>query len=86
MATNTPSLDDAREAWRAADTRAAFWREHHAEFLEKYPERYVAVCGDAVVAADGDLNKLLDILKARGFDPRRVWVRFITADVRRVMP
>ena len=36
--------------------------------------------------ADSDLNKLLSTLKIKGIDPRSVWVQFITADVRRVMP
>lgn len=84
MATDTPRLEDAQVALEDAEARAAFWKEHHSEFLERYPEQFVAVSNGVVVAADSDMDKLLRILKSRGFDPRRVWVRFITADVRRV--
>ena len=86
MNSTPPSLEGAHEALKAAEQRSAFWHEHYREFLERYPEQFVAVSEGSVVAADSDLHKLQSILKSRGFDPRRVWVRFITTDVRRVTP
>lgn len=86
MGPTTPSLEGAHAALEAAESRATFWQEHQREFLERYPEQFVAVSEGSVVAADSDLDKLLGILRSRGLDPRRVWVRFITPDVRRVTP
>lgn len=81
-----PSLEGAQAALDAAERRASFWHEHHGEFLERYPEQFVAVSEGQVVAADSDLDKLLGILQSSGVDPRQVWLELITADVRRVIP
>jgi len=80
----TPSFENARAALHEAERRAAFWQEHHDEFLARYPEQFVAVKDGTVEAADSDMDKLLGILRNRQIDPRDVWVKFITADVRRI--
>jgi hypothetical protein len=82
---SSPSLDSAHEAWAAAEREDAFWREHYAQILEQYPEQFVAVQNGMVVAADSDLQQLLRILEKKRVDRRQVWVRFMTADARRVM-
>ena len=86
MGASTPSLEGAQRARAAAEAEDAFWREHYGQYLEQYPDQFVAVSGGAVVATDSDLQHLLRILDKKGLDPRRVWVRFMTADPRRVMP
>jgi uncharacterized protein YifE (UPF0438 family) len=83
---STPSLDSAHEAWGAAEKEDAFWRKHHAQLLEQYPEQFVAVESGTVVATDSDLQQLLRILEKKQLDRQQVWVRFMTADARRVMP
>ena len=83
---STPSLKGAREAWAAADQEDAFWREHYRQFLDQYPEQFVAVHNGQVVATDSDLRQLIRILEKKRLDRRQVWVRFMTADPRRVMP
>ena len=85
MGPATPSLDGADEAWAAAEEEDTFWHEHYGQYLEQYPDQFVAVSDGAVVATDSDLQQLLRILRKKGLDPRRVWVRFMTADPRRVM-
>ena len=80
----TPSFESARAALQEAERRTAFWQDHHRELLERYPEQFVAVRDGIVEAADSDMDKLLGILKNRRIDPREVWVKFITADVRHV--
>ena len=86
VAASIPNVEAASKAWEEAGARALFWRENYQDFLEKYPEQFVAVADGEVVAADSDLDKLLGILKSRGFEPQRVWIQFITANARRVMP
>ena len=81
----TPSLGGAHDAWEAAEVEEAFWREHHGQYLEQYPDQFVAVSEGEVVATDSNLQQLMRILEARRLDPRRVWVRFVTADPRRLM-
>ena len=85
VAASNPSLDGARDAWEAAELEDAFWREHYGQYLEQYPDQFVAVSEGEVVATDSDLQQLMRILEAKRLDARRVWVRFMTTDPRRVM-
>ena len=81
---STPGLESARDALAAAETQQAYWAAHYAEFLQRYPEQFVAVHDGAVVATSPDLAQLLRALERRGLEPRRVWVRLITADAHRL--
>ena len=85
MNVTVPSLEGAQEALDAAERREAFWHAHHKEFLERYPEQFVAVADGQVVAADEDLDALLDTLQKKDLAPTQVWLKFITADVRRLL-
>lgn len=85
MNVTVPSLEGAQEALDAAERRVAFWHAHHGEYLARYPEQFVAVADGKVVAADGNLDTLLDILQSEGLAPTQVWLKFITAHVRRLM-
>jgi hypothetical protein len=82
---NTPSLEEAQEAWEAAEREQDFWRHHYAELLQQYPDQFVAVRDGAVVAANPDLRLLLESLKHQGIEPTAVWVRFLATDPRRLM-
>ena len=84
--TTTPEIEGLHKAWEAAEVEEAFWREHYGQFLEQYPDQFVAVHDGDIVATSPDLQQLLRSLDERRLEPRQVWVRFVTADVRRVMP
>jgi hypothetical protein len=87
-ATNVPSLDSpaAQAAWEAAEAERRFWETHYAEYLERYPEQFVAVKDGAVVAASPDFMKLLQLLEQRGLTPTEVWVRLFSTDPHRLTP
>ncbi len=84
--TATSGIEGVHEAWQAAEAEDAFWREHYSRLLEQFPDQFVAVHDGRVVATSTDLQDILRALDERGLDPRKVWVRFVTADARRVMP
>lgn len=69
----------ADAAWRRADQEEAYWNEHAAEFQLHYPDQYVAVRDDAVVATAPDLARLVDALQDRGLQPVDVWLRYFSA-------
>jgi len=85
MATNIPGLEEAREAWNAAEAEQDFWREHYAQLLQQYPDRFVAVRAGEVIAANPELQGLLESLTHQGIEPTQVWVRFLATDPRRLM-
>lgn len=85
MATTTPRLEDSRAAWDEARDRESFWHEHYAEFLQRYPDHFVAVRDGQVLAWSRDHDDLMRQLNGLGLGPTDVWVRFITADPRRLM-
>ena len=82
--TTTPDIKGFHRAWEAAEVEDAFWRDHYSRFLEQFPDQFVAVHDSQVVATSPDLQELLRQLDGRRLEPRQVWVRFVTADVRRV--
>ena len=69
-----PSKDDP--AWQDAEREHAFWQERADEFLQKYPDQFVAVRDGEVVAVAYDIRDLLAMLRARGMEPTEVWFRF----------
>jgi hypothetical protein len=85
MATTAPGPETLRDAWREAEAEQAYWRDHHDEFLAKFPDQFVVVHGGQVVATDADLQQVILALQAKGLDPRHVWLRFMTSDPRRLL-
>ena len=84
--TTTPAIQGLHKAWEAAEAEDTFWREHYSRLLVQYPDQFVAVRDGHVVATSTDLQQLLRSLDERRLEPQQVWARFVTADVRRVMP
>ncbi len=80
-----PSLDKAATAWKEADREQAFWEQHYGEYLERYPEQFVAVHDGVVVGTGVDLPLLVRILEEKGYDLRTVWLRFIATGAHRVL-
>jgi hypothetical protein len=76
-----PSPESARRSWAAAEAEDAFWRDHYPAYLKAYPDLFVAASKDhgRVVAADSDLLRLVGLVRGRGLDMQRVWVRFMAA-------
>jgi hypothetical protein len=85
MTATIPSLQDAQEAWEAAEAEQHYWREHYADLLRQYPDQFVAIRDGTVVARNPDLQQLLQSLKHQGIAPTQVWVRFLATDPRRLM-
>ncbi len=84
MIANVPSLEEAEENWDEAERELRFWRDHYGELLHQYPDQFVAVQDDTVVATNPDLDQLLDSLEHQGIEPTKVWVRFLATDPRRL--
>lgn len=80
-----PSMEGIHEAWAAAEVEGAFWNEHYRHFLDRYPEQFVAVHDDAVVATAPSLQQLLHALDEKELGRRQVWVKLVTAEPRRLM-
>jgi hypothetical protein len=80
-----PPLDraDLKQEERAREQR--FWAEHFARLVQAYPDQFVAVHDNHVVAARPDLLQLLDAFAAKGLSREDVWVKFLTTNPRRVL-
>jgi hypothetical protein len=72
-----PPLEQADEARREAEAKDAFFQEHWQEFLQKYPDHFVAVLDEQVIAHAPDLVELIDVLEKRGLKPTDIWMRFV---------
>lgn len=72
-----PPLEQADDARRRWEIEQEYWREHWGELLQKYPDQFVAVLDDQVIAHDPDLVELIGILEKRGLKSTDVWMRFV---------
>lgn len=74
-----PARDELEALWQEAEVERAFWQEHQQEFVERYPDRFVAVRNGAVVATAATLMDLVHLLEEQALKPTDVWVHFIAA-------
>jgi hypothetical protein len=72
--------DELDAGWEAVRAEQRFWEAHYAEYLQHYPEQFVAVKDGEVIATQADLLELLQALKSKGLAPTQVWMHFITAN------
>jgi hypothetical protein len=75
----TMNADAVRSAMQRADREQAFWAEHEPAYLTQYPDQFVAVHDDSVVATSNDLQRLTLFMREQGLNPTDVWVRFMMA-------
>jgi hypothetical protein len=75
----TMTNEAARAAWQRADDERAFWLQHQQQYLEQYPDQFVAVKDGTVVATGANLDQLLARLEGRGLEPTQVWLRYFDA-------
>ncbi len=57
-----------------------YGQAHYDELLEKYPEQWVAIYGEAVVGAGPDRRQLGDALRKQGIPPEHTYFEFFTHD------
>ena len=76
-----PDVESARRALQEAAEADAFWSSQYGRLLKTYPDQFVAVTRSdgKVVAVDADLDRLIELVKARGLAVQQVWVRFMAA-------
>jgi len=58
---------------------AEYYEAHRAELLQQYPEQWVAIFNQQVVAADQDFDRVLDEVEGRGLPVGRVFIQRLTA-------
>lgn len=75
-----PNLVEAEAALKRVEAETAFWAEHYQEYVQKYPDQFVAVHGGEVVAASPDLESLLEQLAARSLSVQSVSARFVASN------
>jgi hypothetical protein len=76
-----PSSDSALRSWAAAEAEETFWRANYQTYLNAYLDQFVAAAKDdgRIIAADPDLLRIVQLVRERGLDMQRVWVRFMAA-------
>jgi hypothetical protein len=57
---------------------AHYFDEHRAELLAQYPERWVAIYNQHVVAVAKDAKRLKSQLERKGIKPSRVYREYLT--------
>lgn len=75
----TPN-DETRTGLQRFHGDAEYFDAHHQEFLDRYPEQWVAVYDRQVVGADADFYTLLDELKAKGVPLEKAVIERVTRE------
>ena len=57
---------------------AEYFDQHRQEFLQQYPEQWVAVYHQQVVGAAKDPKRLIKQLERKGIPPGRVFREYVT--------
>ncbi len=70
--------EEILEGITAAEKRYDYLDSRREELLEKYPDQFVAVTENDVVAVAKTMKKLLSELKKKGFESNDVSIEFIT--------
>lgn len=69
----------AAAAWRRASEERAFWSAHRQEFLNRFPDQFVAVKNGDVVATGTNLDEIVARLAERGLEPTEVWLHYFNS-------
>ena len=72
--------EEILEEITAAEKRYDYLDSKREELLEKYPDQFVAVTENDVVATARTVKKLLSELKKKGLEARDVSIRFMLAE------
>ena len=59
---------------------ALYFEQHRQELLARYPECWIAVSGERVVATGGSLRRLLQQLDAAGLPRGQVFVEHLSTE------
>jgi hypothetical protein len=73
------ATNKAAEAWSRADEERAFWRDHQGDYMEKYPNEFIALRDGQVVAYESSLDDLVAELTKQGLESTDVRIRYINA-------
>ncbi len=73
------ATNNAAEAWSRADEERAFWRAHQGDYMEKYPNQFIALKDGQVIAHDISLDDLVTELAKHGLESTDVRIRYVNA-------
>ncbi len=76
-ATMIQGTDDLSAVWERAERERAFWKTDRADLTRRYPDQFVAVIDERVIATDADLLVLTERLRTEGHDIRDAWIAFM---------
>ena len=78
----TPTHEEVLALFREAERERAYWAEHYEELRKQYPDRYVAVHNEIVVASAFCLRDMEWLIQERGLKLTDVWLTFVAAEPR----
>ena len=74
------STEEILDSITAAEKRYAYLDSRREELLEKYPDQFVAVTDNDVVATAKTMKKLLSELKKKGLESKDVSIKFMATE------
>jgi len=80
-----PPLENAIAALREAQREQAYWTANERRLTADYPDQFVAVLNGRIVATAGTLEDLYTKLRDGNIEPRRAWLRFLSATPRQLI-
>ena len=75
-------VDEAKllEEFRQHEKDRLFLEAHRAQWLEQYPDMYVAVYEEKLVGVAATVEELMDLVRAKGAPVSRYYQQFLDSD------
>jgi hypothetical protein len=71
-------VDDMRAGFAHLEHEVAFWQSRRMEYMDRFPDEFVAVTTDGnLVAHSSDLVKFDELVRAAGFARRQMFETFL---------
>lgn len=74
----------AATLFRRGREERAYWERHYPDLLARYPDEWIAVHEDTVVARALNIWDLVQVLEDQGIDSRDAWITFLNATRRAI--
>jgi hypothetical protein len=71
-------VNDMRVGFAHLESEVAFWQSHRNEYLDRFPDEFLAVAlGGDVIAHSRDLVEFDQLMRAAGFERRHTFESFL---------
>ena len=74
------NMEEAQKALEEFRKDTQWYRDHYEELREQYPDHWLAVYKEELVAASPDMDEMFDNLKRKGVPATQAYITFLSTE------